>query len=95
MGQLKPGVKYVYERQDGTVYAREFGADPSTRVAVGWDWEPESNPSRVRSASRESMLENQLWYEIRQEAKTNKPLQDALDHAKLIYHLSKKECQKI
>ncbi len=39
MGQLKPGVTYIYERADGVTYAREFGADPSTRFAVGWDYD--------------------------------------------------------
>jgi len=89
MGSLKPGVKYIYERQEGTVYAREFGADPSTRVAIGWDWEPENNPARVRGASRENILENQLWHEIRRAAKTNTALHEALERAILIYHLSK------
>jgi hypothetical protein len=93
MGQLKPGVKYIYERHDGTVYAREFGADSNTRVAVGWDWEPEDNPSRVRGASRESMLENQLWYQIRTKAKDNPALQAALDRAKMLYYLSKEDGQ--
>lgn len=91
MGQLKPDTSYIYERQGGTVYAREFGADSSTRVAVGWDWEPETNPARVRSASRESMLENQLWHDIRQAAETNPTLQDVLDRAKMLYYLSKED----
>jgi hypothetical protein len=89
MGQLKPGATYIYERQDGTVYAREFGADANTRVAIGWDWEPETNPSRVRGAFRETVLENQLWHEIREEAKTNPTLQTALDRVILLYKLSK------
>jgi hypothetical protein len=38
MGTLKPGVTYVYERVDGVVYAREFGAPPNTRRAVGWNY---------------------------------------------------------
>ena len=37
MGNLKPGATYIYERADGMVYAREFGADPSTRQVVGYD----------------------------------------------------------
>lgn len=91
MGNLKPDTKYIYERQGGTVYAREFGACASTRVPIGWDWEPEDNPSRVRGASRESMLENQLWHDIRQAAKTNPALQDALDRAKMLHYLSKED----
>lgn len=89
MGNLKPGATYIYERQGGTVYAREFGADPNTRIEIGYDWEEENNPARVRGTTREQVLENQLWHEIRQAAKTNEALQKALEHVKIIYHLSK------
>lgn len=88
MGTLKPGVKYVYERQGGTVYAREFGADPSTRIEIGWDWEPEDNPARVRGSTRNQMVENQLWHDIRNAAKDNPALQDALEKCKILYYLS-------
>lgn len=91
MGRLKPGATYVYERQGGTIYAREFGAAPEQRFEIGYDWEPEDNPARVRGADRTSVVENQLWYEIRQEAKTNHVLQEALDRVKIIYELSKKD----
>lgn len=91
MGQLKPGVTLIYERQGEVVYAREFGADPSTRVAIGWDWEPEDNPARVRGAMRSSVLENQLWYEIRTAAKTHPALQAELDRVITMYHLIKDE----
>ena len=91
MGRLKPGATYVYERQGGTIYAREFGAPPEDRFKIGYDWELEDNPARVRGADRQSVIENQLWYNIRQEAKSNQILQDALDRAKIIYELSKKD----
>lgn len=91
MGSLKPGATYIYERQGGNVYAREFGADPSTRVVVGYDWESDNNPARVRGTTRDQVLENQLWHEIRQAAETNEALQQALERVKLIYHLSKKD----
>ena len=94
MGNLKPGATYIYERQDGTVYAREMGADPSTRIEIGYDWELDKNPARVKGALRNDVLENQLWYEIRQAAKTNNALQDALDRVKIMYHLSKKDGQE-
>jgi hypothetical protein len=35
MGNLKPGVTYIYERSDDTVFRREFGA--SEREVVGYD----------------------------------------------------------
>ena len=87
MGTLKPGVTYIYERQGGTVYARERGADASTRVEIGWDWEEDSNPARVKGARKESVAENQLWYNIRQKAKTNSALQESLDRVKILYEL--------
>jgi hypothetical protein len=39
MGSLKPGATYIYEKANGVTYAREFGADPSTRQVVGWDYD--------------------------------------------------------
>lgn len=94
MGSLKPGVKYVYERQGGTVYAREFGAPSSERAAIGYDWELDNNPSRVKGATLETVKENQLWHEIRVAALANPSLQDALDRVKILYHLSKENGQK-
>lgn len=89
MGNLKPGVTYIYERQGGTVYAREFGAPADERIVIGYDWELDDNPARVRGATLETVKENQLWHEIRVAALTNTALQDALDRVKIIYELSK------
>jgi hypothetical protein len=89
MGNLKPGAEYVYERQDGVVYAREKGAPTQERTAIGWDWELETNPARVRGASIDSIRENQLWYQIRQEAMVNPSLHEALERVKMLYYLSK------
>lgn len=91
MGTLKPGATYIYERQGGTVYAREMGAAPDTRVAIGWDWEPETNPARVRGCGFDEIQENHLWHEIRRAAQTNPALQEAIDRVKVIYELSKDE----
>lgn len=91
MGSLKPGATYIYERQGGTIYAREMGAPAEDRIEIGWDWEPENNPARVRGASHETIAENQLWYEIRRAAKTNPALQEAIDRVKVLYELSKNE----
>ena len=41
------------------------------------------------SVVRDQIKENQLWYDIRRAAETNKTLQAALDHAIIIYKLSK------
>ena len=77
MGRLTPGATYIYEKAEGVTYAREFGADPSTRIAIGWDYE----------FRKELIMED--WYKIIEAAETNPTLQEAVDRVKLIYHLSK------
>lgn len=88
MGNLKPGATYVYERDGGTVYAREVGADPSTRTAVGWDHPIDPRTPDGRPL-HEHLKEDKLWGEIRRAARTNEALQEALERVKIIYHLSK------
>lgn len=96
MGTLKPGVTYIYERADGIVYAREAGADPSTRQVVGYesgaDYDPYT-PIDSRTADgrplRDYIRQDKLWADIRHAARTNPTLQDALDRAIMIYQLSK------
>jgi hypothetical protein len=95
MGQLTPGATYIYERADGVTYAREFGADPSTREAIGWNYDPTHPNFDPRTGDgrplRDHIMDSKLWGDIRREAKTNPTLQDALERAILIYHLSKKD----
>jgi hypothetical protein len=93
MGSLKPGATYIHERVDNVVYAREFGADPSTRQVVGWDYDkdnpnfdPRTNDGRPLI---DQMREDKLWFDIRRAAKTNPTLQAAMERVKIIYHLSK------
>jgi len=108
MGKLKPGATYVYERDGRQVYAREFGADPSTRKLIGYDYDPisghkidyesdESHRFDTRTPDgtplHEHLKEAQMWGEIRREAKTNVTLQKALDRAIMIYKLSKDKIQ--
>ena len=89
MGTLTPGAKYIYERNGDTVYAREFGADPSTRKEIGWDYDP-SNPDHLERQERlNSLRDDQLWHKIRLAARDNVTLQDALDQVIELYHLSK------
>jgi hypothetical protein len=95
MGQLKPGATYIHERVDNVVYAREFGADPMTRQAVGWDYD-KNNPNFDPRTSdgkplHDHLMEDQLWGNIRRAAKTNSTLQEALDRVKILYHLSKED----
>jgi hypothetical protein len=93
MGNLKHGTTYIHERVDNVVYAREFGADPSTRQVVGWDYDrldPNFDPRTSDGRPfRDHIMEDKLWGEIRREAKTNITLQRALDRAIMIYRLSK------
>jgi len=93
MGSLKPGTKYIYERTGGVTYAREFGADPSSRQVIGWDYDPTKDNFDPRTNDGrpliDSIREDQLWGDIRREAKTNVTLQKALDRAIMIYKLSK------
>jgi hypothetical protein len=86
MGNLKPGATYIYERDKGTVYAREFGADPSTRQEIGWDYDPRTDDGRPL---HDHIMDSKLWGEIRREARTNSTLQKALDRVIMIYKLSK------
>ena len=96
MGSLKPEVKYIYERVNGMTFSREFGADPSTRKLVGYDWDPITG-HKIDYDSRTSdgrplhdhMMESKMWGEIHRAAKTNPALQKALDRAIIIYRLSK------
>ena len=82
MGTLKPGAKYIYEKADGITYAREFGAPHNDRFEIGRDYQ------------RFLKDELRLWEDIVQEGRTNQALQDALDRAKLVYHLSKDHGKK-
>lgn len=96
MSSLKPAAALIYERVDNVVYARESGADPSTRHAVGWDYDPVSGHA-VDYDSRsvdgrplfDHIQENKMWGEIRRMARTTPALQDALERVIMIYKLIK------
>jgi hypothetical protein len=94
MGSLKPGATYIYERNGGTVYAREAGSDPSTRKEIGYHYDPgEAHRFDDRTGDgrplHEHIMEDKMWGDIRREARTNITLQKALDRAIMIYKLSK------
>ena len=82
MGQLKPGATYIYERVGDTVFRRESGA--TDREVVGYD--ARMNDGRLLV---DHIQEEKLWGQIRQAARTNPTLQDALERAIMIYRLSK------
>jgi hypothetical protein len=94
MGQLKPAATLIYERDGDTVYAREAGADPATRIEIGHDYDmhEERRDADIRAgmkSRRDSMMEDKLWGNIRRVARTNPALQDVLDQAIMVYHLTR------
>ena len=84
MGSLVPGVPLIYERVDGTVYARRVGE--LERTVVGYDHDPRTSDGRPL---HDHIQDSKLWGDIRREAKINPTLQDALERAIMIYQLSK------
>jgi hypothetical protein len=78
--------KYIYESPDkgGTIYRRKFGETERELYRV----------SDEVSDKLAEIREDTLWEEIRRAAKSNKVLQDALERAILIYHLSKEHGTK-
>lgn len=86
----------IFESPDGgnTVYSREPGAAPGTQVEVEYDYstheERRDHDIRVGMKKRfDSLMEDKLWGDIRRTAKSNPTLQDALERAIMIYHLTK------
>ena len=81
MGRLKPGATYVYEKADGVTYAREVGAHPGDRFAIGWDYDLKEKDERTKRI--------ELWDRIFYDARTNPALQDAIDRVIILYKLQK------
>jgi hypothetical protein len=82
MGSLKPDATYIYEKADGITYAREVGAPHTERFEIGRDYA--------------TILKDELrlWEEIVRAGRANQVLQEALDRAKILYHLSKDHGKK-
>lgn len=93
MGQLKPGVTYIYERDKGTTYAREFGQDPSMRVPIGWDYTPEGESFAKwqdnRSTGQRELDAHNEWVSIRLAGKSNPALQKAIENVIILYRMTK------
>ena len=96
MGSLKPGATYIHDRVDNVVYAREFGADPSTRQAVGWDFDKDNPNFDPRESKILGMPVKQVGelVAIAREAEHNPTLKEALERLKILYHLSKNDGNK-
>lgn len=84
MGRLEPGATYIYERANGVVYARKLGS--LEREVIGWDADADPN-----GPQQKLLKDRAVWLDIITEAQTNPVLQEALDRAKIIYELSKKD----
>jgi hypothetical protein len=92
MGTLTPGATYIYERSDGVIYAREVGANPSTRRVIGYENHKDYDPitgQKIDTVFGMDIKRVAEIVEMIQAADTNPTLQDALDRAKIIYQLSK------
>lgn len=83
MGRLEPGVPYIYERVGAKIYARRVGE--TERILIGEDYALDINQRRAELSD--------TWLPILEAAEHNPALQDALDRAKLVYELSKKDNQ--
>jgi hypothetical protein len=81
MGSLKPGATYVYERVGGVTFAREKGAHPNTRVAIGWDYETQ--------VMMKKMADDLIWADIFAQAETNMTLKKELERIIMLYYLGK------
>jgi hypothetical protein len=83
MGRLKPGATYIYEKANGVTYAREQGAHPGDRFEIGRDYPGESTfLGRPISEVAELVA-------MKEAAGTNPALQEAMEHAKILYELSR------
>jgi hypothetical protein len=83
VGLLKPGATYIYEKANGVTYAREVGAHPGDRFAIGWDYDLVKEQERTKRIH--------TWDQIHQAAKTNPALQEAIERVIVIYELSNKD----
>ncbi len=85
-GRLEPGATYIYERDGSKIYARKQNAHPSDRILIGYDYD---GSGRNTERGLEQYEEDLLWANIRAEARHNKAVQEALDHVKLVYELTR------
>jgi len=75
----------IFESPDGgnTVYSRELGSYKRERLQ---EYDSRTHDGRPLHTH---IMEDKLWGNIRRAAKTNPALQDALERAIMIYHLTK------
>ena len=85
-GRLTPGATYIYERDGQKIYARELGAHPGDRILIGYDYD---GSGQRLDQGLEQFEEDLLWANIRQEAKHNQAVQQALENVKIVYELTR------
>ena len=75
----------VFESPDrgNTIYSRESGSDQRELIKI--------QDARFHDGRtlHDHIMESKLWGDIRRAAETNPALQDALERAIMIYHLTK------
>lgn len=81
MSRLKPGATYIYERADGRVYAREFGAAPNTRMLIGYD-------SEVQEYKERRYYMNHI-NDVITMCETDLAMKDLLERLFVLYNLKK------
>lgn len=79
MGTLKPGATYIYEREHGRVYAREFGS--TERQLVGYEHKQQEDAER-----RYYMTE---LNEILKMCETDPAMKELLDQLFVLYNLKR------
>jgi hypothetical protein len=77
MGNLNPGVTYIYERAGGIIYAREFGS--SERKIVGYD--AHNSPEQLRTKEQIN--------DILQMCETDPGMKQILEQLFVMYNLKK------
>jgi hypothetical protein len=87
MGTLTPGATYIYERSEGIIYAREFGADPSTRHVVGYESGADYDP--YKKGPNQRMLTE--LNEVVKMCETDPGMKQLLDQLFVMYNLKKNE----
>lgn len=80
MGTLKPGATYIYERANGTIYAREFGQ--SKRRVVGY----EGIDAQISASSKRLLSE---MNDVLKMCETDPAMNAMLEQLFVMYNLKK------
>lgn len=81
MGNLKPGVTYIYERNGPTIYAREFGS--TDRQVVGYDMNQENKIFGMPQSKVAKILD------IQQMSETDPGMRELWNQLEVLYNLKK------